>query len=669
MRFVEIGVTGGSPRGLLYGVGKFLRTSRYQPEFQPSLWRGTSVPQGSLRGIPSAGRGDGVALCCRRAALRARHTVRAVELFISNYLQTFLHGAPVKRQDVQFDARLLPASYIPNAPGSMIPAHMGTHEVVVEVQRSADPLVARVFAILKDRVERRCSARLVEGSRAPQIVLAIADDLPAEAFRIEKPGSAVRVTGGSPRGLLYGVGKFLRTSRYEPEFQPSSWRGASVPQGSLRGMYFASHFHNWYQTASEEELVRYIEDLALWGINTLMAVYPMMQLTGWDDPESEAGLNQARKLLRAAKSIGLATTTNSGNVLFSSPPPELRAAPVPDPLERHGNLGPTVCPSIPAGRELILKTAAELLERFKDIGIDYVGLGPYDEGGCGCERCHPWGANGFIRMSRDIVDVARAILPNVKIVVSTWTFDTPPQGEWQALADALAWDGTWADYIMADAHEDYPRYPLDVGVPGNLPLINFPEISMWGNFPWGGSGALCLPARLQRLWDQVKHIVRGGFPYSEGIYEDMSKAIVSQFYWDPNVTARDTLREYIAYEFSPTVTQDVLAIIDDLEVTASRTYTKQPVDLDAVRRSSRLAEAVDERLPGWARQGWRWEILRLRAMLDRERFAGDGLASPVAEAAMVRLCEIYHCQIETDDPYHGRVRPPLRHAVSRRGQC
>ena len=132
-------------------------------------------------------------------------------------------------------------------------------------------------------------------------------------------------------------------------------------------------------------------------------------------------------------------------------------------------------------------------------------------------------------------------------------FDTPPEGEWQGLADALAKADRWVDYILADAHEDFPRYPLDVGVPGNLPLLNFPEISMWGNWPWGGSGANPLPARFQRLWDQVKHVVQGGFPYSEGIYEDMNKAVVAQFYWDRDRSARETLEEYIAYEFGPGV--------------------------------------------------------------------------------------------------------------------
>ncbi len=45
-----------------------------------------------------------------------------------------------------------------------------------------------------------------------------------------------------------------------------------------------------------------------------------------------------------------------------------------------------------------------------------------------------------------------------------------------------------------------------------------------------------------------------------------------------------------------------------------------------------------------------------------------GPGAPAAEAAMRRLIEIYHCQMETDDPYHHRVRPPLRQAVSRAGE-
>jgi hypothetical protein len=65
--------------------------------------------------------------------------------------------------------------------------------------------------------------------------------------------------------------------------------------------------------------------------------------------------------------------------------------------------------------------------------------------------------------------------------------------------------------LLADAHEDFPRYPLDAGVPGNLPLLNFPEISMWGNWPWGGFGANPQPAYLPPWRNNEHFTLAGGF--------------------------------------------------------------------------------------------------------------------------------------------------------------
>ncbi len=542
--------------------------------------------------------------------------------------------------------------------------------ITVSIPSDSDPLVERAGEILKDRIHQRCATGAADGEARVPVALAIEDELAPDAFRIDQVGASIRIAGGSARGVLYGVGKFLRTSRYDGTFQPSPWRGTSVPQGSLRGMYFASHFHNWYHVAPEEELRRYVEDLALWGVNALMIAFPFLNLTGWDDPQTDAAVEMVRKYIRTAHELGLAVCCGAGNHLFSGAPREIRATPLPDPLHRRGNSGYPVCPSNPEGMDYILSNARELFLRLSDVGLDLLCFWPYDEGGCACEQCSPWGSNGHLRVSREIAKIAREYFPNLKTILSTWMFDTPPEGEWEGLNDAIRrGECDWLDYILADAHEDFPRYPLDVGVPGNRPLINFPEISMWGNWPWGGFGANPLPRRFQRLWDQVKHKVEGGFPYSEGIYEDMNKAIVSQFYWSRDRSARETLEEYIAYEYGIPDTADVLTIVDILETASSRLYTQQTVDAEQAQRAHELAESIHKRLPLWARQSWRWEILRLRALLDRERFAGDGLETPAAEAALVRLIDLYHSQMETDDPYHHRVRPPLRRAVSRRGEC
>jgi hypothetical protein len=562
----------------------------------------------------------------------------------------------------------VPWKTVAEAGNESVQADASGPAIRVRIDGADDPLVARTFAILKDRIEQRSLQRVLQVATDAQVILANDSELPAEAYRIDEAGGAVRVAGGSARGLLYGAGKFLRTSGYDGSFQPSSWRGTSEPQGSLRGMYFATHFHNWYHQASKEEIARYMEDLALWGVNAIMVIFPMINLQDWNDPQAEPAMAMVRQYAKTARELGLQFVTGLNNALFINAPEHIRATRLPDPLGRRGNHGHPICPSNPEGHAYIMTNTQELFERLSDVGLDIVCFWPYDEGGCACEACLPWGSNGYLKLSRDQAQLGRRYFPNLKTVLSTWMFDTPPEGEWQGLSEVLDRDGGWVDYILADSHEDFPRYPLDTGVPGNLPLLNFPEISMWGNWPWGGFGAHPLPARFQRLWDQVKHVVEGGFPYSEGIYEDMNKAVVVQFYWNRDQSARTTLEEYIAYEFGSGVTEDVLALVDLLETAAGRSQQKQPIDAGAVQRAFQLAEAVDARLPEWARQNWRWEILHLRAVLDRERLAGLGLETPAAEAAMLRLIEIYHCEIETDDPYHHRVRPPLKRAISRAGK-
>ena len=92
-------------------------------------------------------------------------------------------------------------------------------------------------------------------------------------------------------------------------------------------MYFASHFHNWYHMAGDAEMARYVEDIALWGVNAVMGIYPFINLQGWDDPEAGPALHQLRRLFQAVKGAGLATTLGLNNVLSTAHPPH--CAPLP----------------------------------------------------------------------------------------------------------------------------------------------------------------------------------------------------------------------------------------------------------------------------------------------------------------------------------------------------
>jgi len=342
-------------------------------------------------------------------------------------------------------------------------------EVTVKIEAPDDALVSRAFSIMKERIQQRCQVSVVKAEDNAQIILDVGSDLPPEAYRVDQAGAAVRIAGGSPLGLLYGIGKFLRTSRYDGEFNPSTWRGTSVPQGSLRGMYFASHFHNWYHEAPETEITRYVEDLALWGVNAILVAFPAIDLEGWDDPETGAAVAMVQKYARITKALGLSFGIGANNTLFRALRSTLRAVPLPDPTHRRGNSGNPICPSNPEGHAYILENIRQIYQLFTETGLDFVTHWPYDEGGCACENCQPWGSNGYLKLSRDLTQVGRSYFPGLKSILSTWMFDTPPEGEWQGLSEAMHQDPGWVDAILADSHEDFPRYPLDVEVPGACP--------------------------------------------------------------------------------------------------------------------------------------------------------------------------------------------------------
>ena len=243
--------------------------------------------------------------------------------------------------------------------------------------------------------------------------------------------------------------------------------------------------------------------------------------------------------------------------------------------------------------------------------------------------------------------------PDCKFIISTWCFenenDSNPEGEWVGLNKALLEDKSWADYILADGHEDYfPKYLLETGVPGNLPLINFPEISMYGMFPWGGYGVNPLPKHFQQLWDRIKHKASGGMPYSEGIYDDLNKVIIAGLYWDPDRKAEETVREYSNYEFNPAISDDMVEVVNIFEKNHFRELSKKSftdsITVSALR-AFELVSKAEEKMTEQAKKSWRWRIFYLRALIDKEIYNHKGkLEGDTLKKAFEELTKIYYAE-------------------------
>jgi hypothetical protein len=304
-----------------------------------------------------------------------------------------------------------------------------------------------------------------------------------------------------------------------------------------------------------------------------------------------------------------------------------------------------------------------MLRAFADLAIEHFWIWPYDQGGCRCPACKPWGGNGFLRNAEAVAGLVRRHMPRAKTVISTWEFGYfEGDPEWDAFYAAMARHPAWADMVMAEHHADYPLYVREHGAPGGLPLLNFPEISMFEMGPWGGFGANPAPARFQRIWDQCGHLLSGGYPYSEGIFEDINKAISLQFYWDPRRPALDTVREYAAGEFGPDVAGDVTKAVQMMEEDHGH-HAQEDAGDGVIYKLAKTAQAgacaalmrgLDVRVEAPARRAWRWRILAIRAALDDELARSGGRATPASQALFREVTDIYHAAHA--EPY---LAPPL----------
>jgi hypothetical protein len=547
------------------------------------------------------------------------------------------------------------------------PAGDNTHyfnKVRATVPDGAGPVLKNIPGIFARQMEGRSDAKMVSGGPAPfTLELAVEPGIGREGFRIaDGSNGSIRIVGNDERGVLYGVGKFLRGSRYESGFAPSAWRGVSVPEKPLRGIYFATHFYNYYQTAPVGEEERYVEELALWGVNSVFVWYDMHHFKGFADPEAVAFRERLQRILQAAHHCGIGVGLMViGNEAYADSPKELRADPR---AQRGGFYDVAICPNKPGGLDYTLKILGELFDWAGDLQPEYVCIWPYDQGGCGCDKCRPWGANGFLKCAESISGLAHRKLPGVKIILSTWMFDT---NEWQGLKKAFSPKPGWVDIILAES----PGFARE-GIAG-MPTVGFPEISMEGIFPWGGFGANPQPRRFEAAWNAVKDKVSGGFPYSEGIFEDINKVIWAQLYWNPATPVADTLKEYVAYEYSPEVVDDARKVIATLEL--NQHYRWWPGELAGVKlqydwfpsrgvkpqadpgaeEAYATARRMEKRLAPWARDSWRWRILYLRALLDSDLKTNGGKPTPACEQAFRELIKIYGLTDKADPA----IRPPL----------
>lgn len=517
---------------------------------------------------------------------------------------------------------------------------------------------AEAFGVLGHAAARILELRSLPLGEGYPISFEIDSALSDERYVIKSEDDRCALRAADGLALFAAFGRFLRLSRFDGVggFEPFTGELDFTPKKKLRGMYFATHFENFYHSAPIEKVYEVVEDLALRGCNSLLVWFDMHHYSSMRDEGAQSMVKRLRDILGYANSIGIGgSLTMLSNEGFASSPEHLRAEWAVQNgyvKEPHSHYHVEICPSKVGGIEEIIRERREMLEAFSDLKIDYVVYWPYDQGGCTCAECAPWGANGFLKLLPHFKTLINEMLPRTEIIVSAWYFDLFTSGEWRGFGDACK-RGALGDTKYILSFFENGNMPA-AALPEGFEFIEFPEISMRGCSPWGGYGASHLAAFLDRTYAAGKDIYSGAYPYSEGVFEDANKFIELALYSGECDCATDALREYMRFEFC-TDSDELFDALRLTEATLERTRARlenikvtltDPSEVENIRA---VFEKYSEILPERIAASRNFRLFYLRSLIDSEIVRNDGFSirSEACQIAMREIDELYYVNENT----------------------
>jgi hypothetical protein len=324
-------------------------------------------------------------------------------------------------------------------------------------------------------------------------------------------------------------------------------------------LYAVGHFGNWYEVAGQNEMRRVLAEAKHWGFNrysdwfdTLDCVDPFS-----GDPQyslANALWDLKRAHFRTAQSLGLATD------LVITPNHVFRDQLKPEWLAKRGPRiqGQLICPSQPAARDLILHNYTNLFADLAKAGVRLTAINsaPYDYGGCACDQCQPWIIT-FARLTLDIHKIARAHHPGVELHFIGWWWSADEHklfAQWMdehapGLAASMALHIPYDKTGVADV-------PLPKGCRKHAFVhIGYPDRANPRDI-YAKTGPVAAPKRLaDTVRDLRAQSVVGVMAYSEGIFDDVNKALLGALFTGAEKSSRDVLEAYARRHFAANDTQ------------------------------------------------------------------------------------------------------------------
>lgn len=418
-------------------------------------------------------------------------------------------------------------------------------------------------------------------------------DAQKEGFKllVNSENNSVLIVGKDARGILYGVGRFLRKSEMR-KGKLTVAADASIstsPKYPVRGHQLGYRPKtNAYDAFSVEMFDQYIRDLALFGANSIEIMPPRTD----DDFTSRHMKLPAIKMIveqsRIAKEYGM------------------------DVWMWYPNMA-----SDYTNADTIKKELKEREEIFSKVPkLDHVFVPGGDPGDLEPDVLFAW-------MAKEAV-VLQKYHPKAKIWVSPQVF-RPTQKWFDAFFGHVNKEYPWFGGVVFGPWIKLPVQEIRKLVKPSIPIRNYPDIThnYSCQYPvphWDLPFAMTLgresitprPYDEKFIHNALDEYAIGSISYSEGTNDDVNKFVWSDQDWDPEMPVIETLRDYSRLFIGADYTEGVAQGLVGLE----RNIKGPLLTNDGIDRTLQQWQKIEKEAPLKVQQTARFQMGLIRAYYD-----------------------------------------------------
>ncbi|TBL75012.1 alpha-glucuronidase family glycosyl hydrolase [Paenibacillus thalictri] len=404
--------------------------------------------------------------------------------------------------------------------------------------------------------------------------------------------AAVLIVGADDRGMLYGIGKFLRNARLTRGSirLDANTAISSTPRQPIRGHQLGYRPKtNAYDAWSPEQFDQYIRELALFGANSIEVMPPRTDDDATGPLMKVDPLEMMIRLSETIHSYGLDTWVWYPNMAENYEDPETVRAEI-------------------AEREEIFSKVPH---------IHAVFIPGSDPGDLNPELLFEW--------SEQVSQLLQKHHPQARIWLSPQFMGYEQQKWLEGFLTEIAKEPEWLGGVVFGPHVDITLPELRKRVPDRYPIRRYEDIThnFHCQYPvqnWDLAYALTLgresinprPVAEKYIHNLLEGYASGNISYSEGINDDVNKFVWSDQDWDSSIPVIETLRDFarlfVGADYAEGVAQGLMALERNWE---GPLLANAGVD-DTLRQWQRMEQSA----PPEVLNSYRFQMGLLRAYYD-----------------------------------------------------